>query len=189
MVKYLLAVFLVVWSAQATAKADDWITAHKSKIENLDKAKNCIGLFGLLWLEAKKGNRQARYLLMQYIYPPPHHPRMELSGHAESVIDSGRDTMILAVHSLGMENETTYEKEGSNWRKVAMEFAVDKTENFEFYKCYESGKSGECTKLAVQKDIVPDFSIFAAEIDKYADKGAKPTCYYGDDVQLNITGE
>lgn len=189
MVKYLIAVFLLVWSAGAGAAGDDWISTHKLKIENFDKAKNCDGLFGFLWPEAKNGNLQARYLLMQYIYPPPHHPRMELPGHSESVIDSGRDTMILALHSLGMENEAAYEKEGENWRKVAIEFAVDKSTHPEFYKCYEAGKSGECTKLAIEKDIVPGFDMFAAEIDKYSNKGAKPTCYYGDDVQLNITGE
>ena len=168
------------------SRQEDWISLHRNEIDALVTAKNCDGLWNLLWPEARNGNLQARYMLMQYVYPPPKRMRMELPGHPDSDIDTARDAMILGVHSLGMENVEKYEAENLNWRHSVFEVTIKKEDYPEFHKCYATEKSSACLKLALDKNIVPPFDIFAEEIDKYANRGATPICLYGDDAQVDF---
>ena len=186
-----LAVGVALIEAKHTARSstpdqNDWISVHKNEIDTFVAAKDCDALWSLLWPEAKNENLQARYMLMQFVYPPPKKMRMELPGHPDSPIDTARDAMILGVHSLGMENAEKYEAENLNWRRAVLQKTIKEEDYPEFHKCYAAEKSSACLKLALDKQIVPPFDVFAQEIDRYANRSAKPTCLYGEDAQLDL---
>lgn len=134
-----------------------------------NEEKKCQAAWNLLWPWARKGNLEARALLLMDAYT---NGRI-MPGRNRDWITVSRDMMILAVHSAGVEGET-YNKILDEQYKT--EFAKSVFSKGSDLNCFVQSRSQDCTKTAVAHHVVPSFKQYADEIDLLIKAGKRSVC-------------
>lgn len=177
--KYLAAIATIgiLFSAGQSRGADPEWAAAKANLEKLVSEGKCDDYWSAIWPFAKKGNLEARMILLTLLAPPVHGTQIIPPGSTGDLVSKLRDIIIMAVHSsdyTGSEDFNQYYKDLAYdlYTKQGFDESV---EGRAFLKCV-SLKSNDCATIGVKGKLVPSFDDYAKQIDTYTNSGMKSTC-------------
>lgn len=174
------ALLLLVSTAHADSKVKDEWEIKSRKIQDLhdNDPDGCDKVFHLLWGDAKKGDLNARVVIL-YQMTMMHGYDMGLPGATGDYLTRKRHAIIMAAHSIGADSEKI--GDGKYYPDIILSSKIapnspylSKAES-EFRKCLVESRSNECVKI-LEKDLIPPFDVFAAEIDTFIKTGHKARC-------------
>ncbi|MCC7305011.1 MAG: hypothetical protein IT558_01995 [Alphaproteobacteria bacterium] len=181
---FFIALVIVLLNAGIT-KADnsfttqsqdpEWLAAKKS-LENLVQEEKCSEYWNILWPWAKKGNLEARALLLISLAPPPDMNIIYAPGSSGDYISKLRDITIMSVHSHGYK-EKWFEDYKNLISDLYVQVGFDEiSAGKDFLKCVKDTPSANCIDIAVKEKLVPSFEEYASQIDALMKEGMKSTC-------------
>lgn len=170
------AAIIVATTFSTSARSDDasdW-AADKARLEQLANEGRCEGYWDVLWPWAKKGNDEARELLLVSLLPGPHMEGVCSPGSQCDFVTHMRDIIIVAVHASPIQYKEYKEAVNSYFQQWGFE---DVKQGKEFMECFNNTTSDkDCASLAVGANIVPSFEEYAAQIDAMLADGLKSKC-------------
>lgn len=140
----------------------------------LDTAGNCQARWNLLWNWAKRGNLEARHLLLEN-----ESGTRALFTRTPLTPDTENDRLwlrvLLAIHQLGYVGRS--EASADTARRSLDYIGTWKQQGVSaFSACYTSSPDADCTAIAVSQGMVPSFASYAASVDARIQAGAVPVC-------------
>lgn len=174
------ASIIVAITFSTSARSDDtsdW-AADKARLEQLVNEGRCEGYWDVLWPWAKKGNDEARELLLMSLVPPPHMDGICSPGSTCDWITQMRDATVMAVHSSPFSRDAYAEAA----RFVFEEWEIKKLpQGKDFIHCALTENAGDnaadCASIAVNANISPSFDEYAQQIDAMIANGLKSRCH------------
>ncbi|WP_150004850.1 hypothetical protein [Iodidimonas muriae] len=150
------------------------------------REKWCNKRWNLLWPKAQEGDEEARFILYTWVTGFMHAPRLVLPGRAGDRASRIRDKTILAVFSwnymVTIPEGHPYEAFAPFYReKVALDLfnslVSGPGSSAKFTDCVNR-LSGNCSKEAVDENLVPPFGAFAEQINTFLKAGDGPSCVW-----------
>lgn len=170
----------------ARGESDSWELA-KARLASLGDTERCLQTWSILWDWSKRGNQEARYLLLVAMMPPPGMGAMTLPGTSQDYVSRIRDLLIVAVHAEDYSSSATTSDYTKDLEDLYMTAGFGRAAAGQSFLECRSRREEDCVQHAVKALLVPSFEEFAAQIDKQTLDGAEPRCGAGD--KLHIEGE
>lgn len=189
-VLYFLMAVAPVWADGGGATEWDHDKARLENLisENLTEDQRCQVIWNILWSWTKKREFDANFALAKLSYSGgfPGVPRMILPGRIGDEISSRRDSVILLIGLMDLQQEKSpysgenYETFFSGWPKGES-----------FLQCMKSESPSYCAKYAtrtgdvIDTQLVPSIEQFSTEVDSLIAQGMKPKCKNFENFYLN----
>lgn len=178
-----------------SANDPEWVAFRTSltntNIQAKDKQEYCAKQWDLLWPWAKKGNYEARAILLSLIVSMMHMDRLLPPGTEKKDDSYEKAIIIIGAHTIPMTKkdstllfinpDTGQEYPGANFPYEMAKFYIENMKLPEQQKkpyldCLKETPSHGCADIAVKDGLVPAFDEYAAKIDALMKKGIKASC-------------
>ena len=140
----------------------------------VDTRSACQARWDMLWRWAKRGNLEARHLLLESESGAlPLFTRTPLS--ADNANDQLWLRVFLAIHQLGYVGSSAASADTA--RQALDHIGTWKHKGTAaFTACYNTSPDTDCTAIAIEQGMVPTFKAYADQIDARIAAGAQPVC-------------
>ncbi len=175
----LITLFILSLLSGTSAKAEA-SNEFKTLIESPDLQKlKCDERWEHFWPLAKKGDLDARLVLLWLIGFRLHSDEIYPPGRSHDKTTLLRDIIILGVHSSGATFRNFNDDEDPTGKRLLISFfeqAGFSNRPDSFLTCFKQNPTQKCANIAVKEKIVPSFKEYATEIDAAIALGKKSTC-------------
>lgn len=179
-----------------SASDPEWVAfINQTRTQNrqwLKDQAHCAETWDMLWPWAKKGNYEARGLLlaltvsmmhMNSLVPPGSDPKNR-AAHDTDIIIMGAHTMPLTKKDsphLFLDPDSGEEYPGANFPFSYATYLIENRrlpneKKQPYLDCLKETPSHACADIAVKDGLVPSFEEYAAKIDALMAKGIKASC-------------